>query len=84
MVDRSRPVETARAGVPEVAECGRDVIRERPGDPLIIPFLLNIPTPAPASAVALPLPLARLAVSESATQHSALQRRQQAVRKEKQ
>lgn len=61
VVDRSRPVETARAGVPEVAECGRDPT---------IPLLLV--SPVPASAVALPLPLARPAKSVSAPQHSAL------------
>ena len=65
VVDLSRPVETARAGVPEVAECGRDPA---------IPLLLIIPVPASAVALPLllPLPLARLPVSMSAPQHSAL------------
>lgn len=63
VVDRSLPVETARAGVPEVAECGRDPT---------IPLLLIIPPPASAVALPLLLPLARLAVSVYAPQHSAL------------
>ena len=68
MVDRRRPVETARAEVPEVPDCGLDDICDEPGDLL----LANIPAPAATSAVALPLPLARLAVPTSAPQHSAL------------
>lgn len=68
-VDRSCPVETARAGVPKVPDCGLDDICDEPGGLLFT----SIPAPAATSAVALSLPLARLAAPMSAPQHSALQ-----------
>ena len=68
VVDRRRPVETARAGVPEVPDCGLDDICDEPGNLLFT----SIPAPAATSAVVLPLPLARLAVPVSAPQHSGL------------